>query len=89
MKSKTLAQLRRVCGRYGVVPATYVLTGVVKGEPAPRKVSVVTETWKGTYKAKPVAIKIFKITGGHGDHGKIKTVRQYVLLVGHTDISVL
>lgn len=75
LKSKTLAHLRRVCSLHGVVPASYVLTGVVKDEPIPQKVSIVTETWRGSYKAKPVAIKIFKIAEGREDYDKIKEVR--------------
>ncbi|KAF9785751.1 kinase-like domain-containing protein [Thelephora terrestris] len=73
LKSKTLAQLRRVCGRYGVVPTSYVLAGVVKDEPLPQKTGIVTETWKGTYENKPVAIKIFKIAERRNDGEKIKT----------------
>ena len=47
----------------------------MKDEPIPRKVSIVTETWRGSYKAKPVAIKIFKIAEGREDYDKIKEVR--------------
>lgn len=80
LKSRTLVILRRVCGRYGVVPTSYVLTGVVKNEPVPQKTSVVTETWRGIYEKKPVAIKIFKINEGREDYDKIKIVRQIVLM---------
>jgi len=75
LKSRTLTALRRVCGRYGVVPTSYVLTGIVRDEPVPQKTGIVTETWKGTYETKLVAIKIFKITEGRKDYDKIKTVR--------------
>jgi len=75
-KSKALTRLRRVCGRYGVVPASYVLTGVVRDEPVPQKTGIVTKTWRGTYKAKPVAIKIFKVAAGRRDYDEIRTVRR-------------
>ena len=76
LKSRALTNLRKVCGRHGVVPASYVLTGVVRDEHVPRKDTAVTATWRGTYKTEPVAIKIFKIAEGREDHDKIKAVRQ-------------
>ena len=54
LKLRTLIRPHEVCGRYGVVPPAYVLTGVVRDESVPQKASVVPETWKGTYEAKPV-----------------------------------
>lgn len=79
LKSKTLTHLRRVCGRYGIVPTSYVLAGVVRDQPVPQKTGIVTETWRGSYEKTPVAIKIFKITEGRKDYDKIKTVRRVVL----------
>jgi len=82
LRSRALDNLRRICGRYGVVPTPYVLTGVVKDGLFPQKSGIVTETWRGTYETKPVAIKIFKITEGYKDYCKIKTVRQIILSLG-------
>lgn len=79
LKSRTLTNLRRVCGRYGIVPTSYVLAGIVRNEPVPQKTGIVTETWRGIYETKPVAIKIFKITEGRKDYDKIKAVCQIVL----------
>ena len=88
LKSKPLTHLCRVCGRYGIVPTSYVLTGVVRDQHIPQKTGIVTETWRGTYETKPVAIKIFKITEGRRDYDKIKTVRRVFLALGRTVISV-
>jgi len=79
LKSTTLANLRRVCGYYGIVPTSYVLAGVVRNEPVPHKAGIFAETWRGIYKTKPVSIKIFKIIEGHKDYDKVKVVRQIVL----------
>ena len=76
MKNRTLADLRRVCGYYRIVPAPYVLAGVVRNEPIPQKAGIVTETWRGIYETKPVSIKIFKIIEGRKDYDKIQVVRQ-------------
>jgi len=89
LKSKTLTHLRRVCGRYGIVPTSYVLTGVVKDEPIPQKTGIGTETWKGTYEAKPVAIKIFKITARRENYDEMKAVRQFILMLRPKVISAL
>jgi len=75
-KSRTLTNLRRVCGQYGIVPTSYVLAGVVKNEHVPQKTGIVAETWRGIYETNPVAVKIFKITEGCKDYDKIKAVRQ-------------
>lgn len=74
MKGKALANLRRTCGRYGIVPTPYVLTGVVRDYHLPQKAGITIETWRGTYETKAVAIKRFKITERHGDYDKIKAV---------------
>lgn len=71
-----MTNLRRVCGQYGIVPTSYILTGVARNEPAPQKTGIVTETWRGVYEMNPVAVKIFKITKGCRDYDKIKAVRQ-------------
>ncbi|KAF9650320.1 kinase-like protein, partial [Thelephora ganbajun] len=86
-----LANLRRVCGRYRVVPTTYVLMGVVKDDPVPQKTGIVTETWRGTYEEKPVAIEVFKITEGCKDSDRIKMrfYKQVVLWKRLTHKNVL
>lgn len=76
LKSKALFHLRRVCGRYGIVPASYVLIGITRDEAVPRKDTSATAIWKGTYRAESIAIKVFKIAKGREDYGNIKTVRQ-------------
>lgn len=86
LKSRTLKSLRRVCGHYGIVPTSYVLPGAVKDGPVPQKTGIFTETWRGIYGTKLVAIKIFKITEGRKDYDKIKAVRQ-IFLVQRTQSS--
>ena len=84
LKSKALNHLRRVCGRHGVIPASYVLAGVARDDPIPQKTGIVTEIWKGVHENKAVAIKIFKVTEGQKDYDKIKTVRQVFSTPTHT-----
>ena len=81
-KSRALTLLRKACGRYGIVPTSYVLTGVVNDGHLPQKNGITTETWRGTYRTKTVAIKKFKIPKGE-EYDKIKAVRQAV----HTHFS--
>ena len=76
-KSKALTFLRKACGRYGIVPRSYVLTGVVSDNHLPQKNGITTETWRGTYQTTTVAIKKFKIPEGE-EYNKMKAVRQAV-----------
>lgn len=89
LKSKTLSHLRKVCGSYGIVPTSYVLTGVMRDGPVPQKASIFAETWKGVYGKRRVAIKILKIPEGHKDHDKIKAVRRVFLALRRTVLSTL
>lgn len=57
--------------------------------PIPQKAGIITETWKGIYEKKLVAIKILKISEGHKDYDKIKTVRQVFPIPRRTVILVL
>ena len=88
LKSRSLAHLRRVCGRYGVVLGSYVLTGVAMDEPAPRKTSVIVETWRGIDKGKPIAIKVFKIAEDCEGHDKIRTVRRIAPTIGNVVVLI-
>ena len=73
--SEASAEFRKTCGDWSIVPASYTLKGVKKDDNSPQKTGITTETWRGSYETKAVAIKMFK---EHKDHDKTKAVRQAV-----------
>lgn len=53
-----IAQLCKLCCRYGVAPTSYKLKGVVRDGDHSQRMSQVVEIWKGRYKNKVATLKV-------------------------------
>ena len=55
-------ELLASCCRYGTVPTSYKLKGVVRVGEHSQRISQAIEIWKGRYKGKVVMLKVFRGT---------------------------
>ena len=73
-KGERIIELRRLCGKHRIVPASYKLEGVEKeGEFAQRN-STVAGVWRGRYDGKVVALKVLRVSQNDPDRQRIKSV---------------
>ena len=61
-KGKRYNELLELCTRWNAVPALYELEGVVRQGDQAKRVSQMTEIWKGTYDGEVVALKVLRLS---------------------------
>lgn len=73
-RTKTVIELRRLCGHHRTVPNLYKLEGVVKEGDCAQRISQATETWKGRYNGEVVALEVLRVPRDHPHLQQTKSV---------------